>query len=596
MALFEDADNFADIFRGGLPYYLLLALPILIICSANPVLASSEFTVQRMSQFDVNGVSYGCRASALSLEAKSLYTWSTSRHCVVAKFQDVTIDQFKEIRQKAGGLVLLLPQNISSMNSEDKEHLNLLEQAMMSQSISVPVYFSEHNNELEKIVNDISRNAASSNKQKNARSDSALNEVFNSISANGYQIIVTGASHANNKNSKISIVQGELAPTKLNKANEEQLNSKLPLIIVAGHLNTFGLYNESPLNADAAVLMALADLFSKMHNTPNAAPKYRLLFLLSESGPLLNFQGVKKWLDENVQLQYDDIFSITGSIIIRGNHTDILEENVDFVLCLDTVTQALNADEDHQLFMHVSKPPKENTPTNAFFKHLKKAGQKYRNVTIEGVHKKINLADQQLAWQHERFSIKRLSAFTLSSLKSPKHPTRTTIFKDNEEEILERAQLKAKIIAEALARYIYGDNANAEGSDDLEVFAGTMQISPKLIKSYLNLQSALNNNDLKNAFEKYLKNVKLIYEKPDAREPDFMLYEGAYATLNVYRVKPAVFDLFLTILICAYLFSVYFVIQYFPNMYQVFCKLSLQTPESSPTHYNHIERNKSKTN
>lgn len=59
MALFEDADNFADIFRGGLPYYLLLALPILIICSSNPVLASSEFTVQRMSQFDVNGVSYG---------------------------------------------------------------------------------------------------------------------------------------------------------------------------------------------------------------------------------------------------------------------------------------------------------------------------------------------------------------------------------------------------------------------------------------------------------------------------------------------------------------------------------------------------------
>lgn len=76
-----------------------------------------------------------------------------------------------------------------------------------------------------------------------------------------------------------------------------------------------------------------------------------------------------------------------------------------------------------------------------------------------------------------------------------------------------------------------------------------------------------------------------------------MLYEGAYANLNVYRVKPAVFDLFLTILICAYLFSVYFVIQYFPAMYQVFCKMSLKSPESSPTHYNNIDKsNKSKTN
>lgn len=57
--MFEDADNFADLFRGGVPYYLLIALPILIICSSNPVLASSEFNIQRMSQYDVHGVPYG---------------------------------------------------------------------------------------------------------------------------------------------------------------------------------------------------------------------------------------------------------------------------------------------------------------------------------------------------------------------------------------------------------------------------------------------------------------------------------------------------------------------------------------------------------
>lgn len=58
--MFEDADNFADLFRGGFfPYYLLITLPILIICSSNPVYSSSEFGVQRMSQFDVHGVPYG---------------------------------------------------------------------------------------------------------------------------------------------------------------------------------------------------------------------------------------------------------------------------------------------------------------------------------------------------------------------------------------------------------------------------------------------------------------------------------------------------------------------------------------------------------
>lgn len=55
------------------------------------------------------------------------------------------------------------------------------------------------------------------------------------------------------------------------------------------------------------------------------------------------------------------------------------------------------------------------------------------------------------------------------------------------------------------------------------------------IKPWLYIRSTLINNDLKNAFEKYLKNVKIIYDKPDAREPDFMLYDGQEGTLNVYR-------------------------------------------------------------
>ncbi|XP_012162719.1 nicalin isoform X1 [Ceratitis capitata] len=565
--MFEDAENFADIFRGGLPY-LLIALPVILICSANPVLASSEFSVQRMSQFDVNGVSYGCRASALSLEAKSLYTWSTGRHCVVAKLQDISIEQFREIRQKAGGLVILLPKNVSAMTFEEKEHLNLLEQSMLSQANSIPIYFSPYNEELERVISDVTRTSSINNDGKAQRSSAAA-ELFASISANGYQVIVSGASHTASKNSKIPIIQGELAATsKILKQVENggEANSKLPLIIIAAHLNTFGLYNEYPLNADAAVLLTLADVFSKLHNTPNAVPKYRLLFLLTESGTLLNFQGVKKWLDENVQLQ-EDIVSITGTLIAAKATTNIKDENVDFVLCLDTITQALNA-EAGSLYMHVSKPPKEGTAMNEFFKLLKINAAQYENITVDGVHKKINLADQLVAWEHERFSMKRLPAFTISALKSPKEPIRSTIFKDSEERIIEQTRLHAKIIAESLAHYIYGIQ------EPSEIFADKLQIHHKMIKFYMQLKSALHNNDLKNAFEKYLKNVKIMYDKPDTRDPDFMLYDGQEARLNVYHVKPAVFDLFLTIIICAYLASVYFFIQYFPAMYDTVCKLT----------------------
>lgn len=99
-------------------------------------------------------------------------------------------------------------------------------------------------------------------------------------------------------------------------------------------------------------------------------------------------------------------------------------------------------------------------------------------------------------------------------------------------------------------------------------------ISKEQVSSWLNIRSSLLNNDLRNAFEKYLKNVKITYDKPDAREPDFMLYEGSDAVLNVYSVKPAVFDLFLTFAICAYLGVVYLAITVFPDLYEKVSKIS----------------------
>lgn len=84
-------------------------------------------------------------------------------------------------------------------------------------------------------------------------------------------------------------------------------------------------------------------------------------------------------------------------------------------MCLDSISSG------NSLYMHVSKPPKENTPVNVFYKELKSAAEKYHSsnnqVPIEGIHKKINLADDILAWEHERYSIRRLPAFTLSTIK-----------------------------------------------------------------------------------------------------------------------------------------------------------------------------------
>ena len=124
----------------------------------------------------------------------------------------------------------------------------MLEQAMMAQEISIPVYFSYYNEELNDIIDEISRNDINNNnKTDNKNRESAINEIMNSISANGYQVSVSGSSHSINKQSKIPIIQGELAPMKatnpkLIKLNDENSN-KLPVIVLTAHLDTFGLYN-----------------------------------------------------------------------------------------------------------------------------------------------------------------------------------------------------------------------------------------------------------------------------------------------------------------------------------------------------------------
>lgn len=114
--------------------------------------------------------------------------------------------------------------------------------------------------------------------------------------------------------------------------------------------------------------------------------------------------------------------------------------------------------------MHVSKPPKEGTQMNTFYKILKQNAQRYGNVTVEGVHKKINLADVQLAWEHERFSMKRMPALTLSSIRSHKDSIRSTIFEQSREATLAAANRNVKIIAESLANYIYGGVGSSNGN------------------------------------------------------------------------------------------------------------------------------------
>lgn len=52
----------------------------------------------------------------------------------------------------------------------------------------------------------------------------------------------------------------------------------------------------------------------------------------------------------------------------------------------------------------------------------------FPEVNFTLVHKKVNLAEELVAWEHEKFSLRRMPAGTISHFSQPKEAGRTSIF------------------------------------------------------------------------------------------------------------------------------------------------------------------------
>ncbi|XP_066996614.2 BOS complex subunit ncln [Anabrus simplex] len=541
--MWVEADEIVELFRGYLPYYLLIALPIFIIISpVCPVGASHEFPVYRMQQYDLHGVPHGCRHSSVNLEARSVAGWGTSRHCVVTRLDEISLDQFRELRTKAGALLIVLPNDIRSYSAEEQQYMLALEQTMLSEEVPIPVYFAAWSPQLQCILDEVSHSYV-----KDDRSDSAAEALLNSVSANGYQIVISTNQPTAKTDVNVATIQGKLSGYGVEE--------KLPTIVIVAHYDSFGVAPELSFGVDSngsgvSVLLELARLFSQLYASAKTHARHNLIFLLTGAGKL-NYQGSKKWLE-------DQLDGLEGSLV----------QDASFVLCLDSLASA------DGLYLHVSKPPKEGSPGFQFFKELKSVAETlHPNITVQAVHKKINLADEVLAWEHERYSIRRLPAFTISALKSHKNPIRTSIMDTLDtlepNDIVQRTQ----IIAEALARHIFNLSLGSIFSENLGVtedsvsswmeFLGSQPRSPQLLAEKQDPTVI----SLKDAMTRYLKEVKVTHQTPDKRDPEFVFYDVTKATVNVYSVKPAVFDLFLTCAISMYLGVIYLIIQKFPVCY-----------------------------
>ncbi|MCI4383373.1 hypothetical protein PGIGA_G00025700 [Pangasianodon gigas] len=549
--MFEEASEvFDNMLKSSFPLTIIVFLPaVLILVSPLPAEAAHEFTVYRMQQYDLQGQNYGSRNAILNTEARTVEAEVLSRRCVMMRLADFSYEKYqKALRQSAGAVVIILPKNMSTMPQDIVQQFMELEPELMATETIVPVYFALEDDELLSIYTQTQVSSASQG------SSSAAEVLLHSATANGFQMVTSGAQSKAVSDWAITSLEGKLAGAG---------GEDLPTIVLVAHYDSFGVapwlaYGADSNGSGVAVLLELARLFSRLYSHKRTHTGYNLLFFLSGGGKF-NYQGTKRWLEDNL------------------DHTEssLLQDNVAFVLCLDTLG---NGD---SLYLHVSKPPKEGTPQHALLRELQTVvSQQYPELKFSMVHKKINLADDTLAWEHERFGIRRLPAFTLSHLESHRSSMRNSIMDMRTHVDLKKLSRNTKLIAEALARVIY--NLTEKGTNgDLEIFTEQMQVQEDQLLSLVDWLSTQPRaaqlvdkessvvSTLEYYLGRYLKDVKRHFVKADKRDPEFVFYDQLKQTMNAYRVKPAIFDLLLALCIAAYLGVVYLAVQHFGVLYSV---------------------------
>ncbi|XP_062815631.1 BOS complex subunit NCLN isoform X4 [Anolis carolinensis] len=543
-----------------LPLSFLLVLPavLLLLLGPPPASAAHEFTVYRMQQYELGGQAYGTRNAVLNTEARTVEADVLSRRCVMMRLKDFSYEQYqKALRQSAGAVVIILPQNMLSVPQDVIRQFMEIEPEMLAMETIVPVYFAEEDKELLSIYEQTQAASASQG------SASAAEVLLHTATANGFQMVTSGAQSKAVSDWLITSVEGRL--TGLG-------GEDLPTIVIVAHYDSFGVAPWLSHGADSngsgvAVLLELARLFSRLYTYKRTHAGYNLLFFASGGGKF-NYQGTKRWLEDNL------------------DHTDssLLQDNVAFVLCLDTLGRG------NSIHLHVSKPPKEGTLQHAFLMELELVvAHQFPEVRFSMVHKKINLAEDMLAWEHERFAIRRLPSFTVSHLESHRDSLRNSIMDARarvDPRILTR---NTQIIMEALTRVIY--NLTEKGVPaSLQIFTEQMiqQEQMEAVMDWLTSQPRAAQlidrdspfiNTLEYYLSRYLKDVKQHHVKADKRDPEFVFYDQLKQIMNAYRVKPAIFDLLLALCIAAYLGVAYVAVQHFGLLYKLVQRLSLKSKQ-----------------
>ncbi|XP_068659439.1 uncharacterized protein [Aristolochia californica] len=517
--------------------YSMLALVFILVTCVELGDAATVVDVYRLIQYDLAGVPFGSRLAGLNHHAGSLpFAPGTdlSRTVVIMPIREVNITFLKECmtnKKPLGGLLLLLPPDSSDGSTEvAKEGDEVpvfglfrnvfaeLEQLLVHATVPYPVYFTFEDPSLDAVLADVKKNYA-------------LGQPATATTG-GYKLVVSSPEPKRIASPMITNIQGWLPGLK----GEEDTN-QLPTIAIVASYDTFGAAPALSVGSDSngsgvVTLLEIARLFTRLYSNPKTRGRFNLLFGLTSGGPY-NYNGTLKWLRSFDQR---------------------LRESIDYAICLNSVGSW-----GDELWLHVSKPP-ENAYIKQVYESLSSVAEEL-GVRINIKHKKINISNPRVAWEHEQFSRLRVTAVTISKLSSASELLENAGgLADSRHFINETAVVRGvKLVAESLARHIYGQQGK-----NMEIFAdgSTLAVSPSYIRLWLDLLSRtprvapfLSKNDpfvsaLKKELAEHTIDVNVQHEVLDGM---FTFYDLTKTKLNIYQVASVTFDLLLLLVLGSYL-------------------------------------------
>ncbi|XP_037779424.1 nicalin-like [Penaeus monodon] len=433
--MWSDQD-LVEVLRSSVPYYLVVALPLLILLSPVPVDAAAEFTVYRLQQYDLHGTPHGSRSSLINVEARTLDATSVARRCVLVRLSELTPENYHWlVGQGAAALLVLLPSNLTSLSPEQRKLVHEVETAMLESDTQLGVYLAYETQELLDIYVSV-RTATNTDS-----ATSAAAALLRSLSSDGYQIVVGGSQSKLMSDMSVANIQGKLSGYGV----EEQL----PTVAVVAHYDAFGAAPELSWGSDSngsgvVILLELARILSRLYASPRTHPRLNIAFLLSGGG-YINYQGSKRFLEDHLDASDSPLLSETH-----------------YTMCLDSLGAG------DTIRMHVSKKPKDNSPAHIFFQGLEEIGSK-SGIKVEMIHRKINLQEDTQAWEHEKYSMRRLPAFTVSRLPHPKTGERGSILDTPDSIDVDALTRNTAVIATSLLQHIYNTSVDEIFSEGLHI-------------------------------------------------------------------------------------------------------------------------------